>query len=123
MFYDTYLSITYKPLSIVKRESAHTSEVKETLSSSDMLTAFLTNVNQVLPIFSFYIYKVDKKIFKNTRGKSGKYTFIWKYVAPYKRFFLVLLWFIRELKVLPGRTLVERLNLLLDGYFFDIRKT
>jgi hypothetical protein len=43
-----------------------------------------------LPMFSFYIYKVDKKIFKNTRGKSGKYTFIWKYVAPYKRNFLVM---------------------------------
>jgi hypothetical protein len=28
------------------------------------------------PTFSFYIYKVDKKIFKNTRGKSGKFTFI-----------------------------------------------
>ena len=35
----------------------------------------------MLPMFSFYIYKVDKKIFKNTRGKSGKFTFIWKYIT------------------------------------------
>ena len=27
-------------------------------------------------IFSFYIYKVDKQIYKNSRGKSGKYTFV-----------------------------------------------
>ena len=26
-------------------------------------------------LFSFYVYKVDKKIYKNSRGKSGKYTF------------------------------------------------
>ena len=36
----------------------------------------LQNVFKMLPMFSFYIYKVDKKIFKNTRGKSGKFTFI-----------------------------------------------
>ena len=27
-------------------------------------------------LFSFYIYKVDKQIYKNSRGKSGKYTFV-----------------------------------------------
>lgn len=27
-------------------------------------------------LFSFYIYKVDKHIYKNSRGKSGKFTFI-----------------------------------------------
>lgn len=27
-------------------------------------------------LFSFYIYKVDKHLFKNSRGKSGKFTFI-----------------------------------------------
>lgn len=34
------------------------------------------NMYNLVPMFSFYIYKVDKKIFKNTRGKSGKFTFI-----------------------------------------------
>ena len=27
-------------------------------------------------LFSFYIYKVDKNIYKNSRGKSGKYSFV-----------------------------------------------
>ena len=70
---------------------------------------FFHNLQDLKPLFSFYIYKVDKKIFKNTRGKSGKYTFIWKYVSPYKRLFLVMHWLMKELRVKPGRTLNERL--------------
>jgi hypothetical protein len=31
---------------------------------------------QLTPIFSFFIYNVDKNIKKFTRGKSGKYVFI-----------------------------------------------
>lgn len=74
-------------------------------------TAFLfKNIYQMLPLFSFYIYKVDKKIFKNTRGKSGKFTFIWKYVAPYKRLFLVMHWLLKELRIRPGRSLRDRLD-------------
>lgn len=41
------------------------------------------------PIFTLYIYKVNKNIYKNTRGKSGKFTFIWKYVPLYKRLFII----------------------------------
>jgi hypothetical protein len=42
------------------------------------------------PLFYFYIYKVDKQIYKNSRGKSGKYTFLWKYVQPAKRMNLIV---------------------------------
>ncbi len=34
------------------------------------------NFIKVQPMFNFFIYKVNKNIYKNTRGKSGKYTFI-----------------------------------------------
>jgi hypothetical protein len=74
---------------------------------------FFKYVYQNLPIFAFYIYKVDKKIFKNTRGKSGKFTFIWKYITPYKRMFLVMHWLAKELRIKSGRTLRDRLNLLI----------
>lgn len=73
-------------------------------------TFVFKNMYKMLPLFSFYIYKVDKKIFKNTRGKSGKFTFIWKYVAPYKRLFLVMHWLLKELRVRPGRSLSDRLD-------------
>ena len=45
------------------------------INFSTYMLAF-KNVLKLEPLFSFYIYKVDKKIFKNTRGKSGKYTFL-----------------------------------------------
>ena len=66
-----------------------------------------------LPMFSFYIYKVDKQIFKNTRGRSGKYTFIWKYITSYKRNSLVMHWLLKELRITPGRTLEDRLKTLI----------
>ena len=37
---------------------------------------FFNNLKTYLPIFSFYIRKVDKSIRKNSRGKSGKYSII-----------------------------------------------
>jgi hypothetical protein len=81
------------------------------------------NVYQILPMFSFYIYKVDKKIFKNTRGKSGKHTFIWKYVTPYKRMFLVMHWLLKELRVKQGRSLTDRLDLLLKSIIVSPKTT
>jgi hypothetical protein len=33
-------------------------------------------LSKVSPIFSYFIYSVDKNIRKYSRGKSGKYTFI-----------------------------------------------
>lgn len=37
---------------------------------------FHTSIKKFNLLFSFYIYKVDKNIYKNSRGKSGKYTFV-----------------------------------------------
>jgi len=86
-------------------------------------TFLLRNLTEMLPIFSFYIYKVDKQVFKNTRGKSGKYTFIWKYVTPYKRPFLVMFWLMKELKVAPGRAINERLLYMLQTFLFKPQST
>lgn len=82
-----------------------------------------SSLNELSPIFSFYIYKVDKKIFKNTRGKSGKYTFIWKYVAPYKRNFLVMSWVLREMRVSKGRKVRDRLLNVLSSLVNTPQKT
>lgn len=74
-------------------------------------------------LFSFYIYKVDKQIYKNSRGKSGKYTFIWKYVAPYKRYSLIFHWLSKEIKVTNGKNLQERLHQVLKNFIFETKKT
>ena len=89
----------------------------------DVFNGLITNMSEVLPIFNFYIYKVDKKIYKNTRGRSGKYTFIWKYISPYKRFLLVVFWLVRELKVSTGRSFKERIFSTLQNFYLSIDKT
>ena len=74
-------------------------------------------------LFSFYIYKVDKQIYKNSRGKSGKYTFVWKYVAPYKRNFLIMHWLSKEVRISSGKTLQERLDNVLKNFVFNPHTT
>jgi hypothetical protein len=58
----------------------------------DYNTVFFKQLKSLEPLFLFYIYKVDKSIFKNSRGRSGKFTFIWKYITSYKRNLLVFHW-------------------------------
>jgi len=49
---------------------------KDIITTFNYKNLLFRHLKDMFPIFSFYIYKVDKQIFKNTRGRSGKYTFI-----------------------------------------------
>lgn len=60
------------------------------------------------PIFYFYIYKVDKQIYKNSRGKSGKYTFLWKYIQPAKRVNLITRQLSKDIQYNSGKSLEIR---------------
>lgn len=92
-------------------------------SEWNIISVIFRNLPKLEPMFSFYIYRVDKKIFKNTRGKSGKFTFIWKYIAPYKRNFLVFSWLIRELRLKSGKNLILRLYDLISTLSLDYKRT
>lgn len=91
--------------------------------SSD-LSFFIKNflyslLSKISPIFSYFIYSVDKNIRKYSRGRSGKYTFIWKYVAPYKRIKLAMRWIVKDVKFYQSQKFNDRLlktfeNLLLN---------
>ena len=72
-----------------------------------------------LPIFSFYIRKVDKLKRKHSRGKSGKYSIVWKYVPKYKRFITVLRWLVRDIRFQKFRTFGERLLRSLETFVLD----
>ena len=48
----------------------------EKLTSTDINFLFHETFKRFNFLFSFYIYKVDKQIYKNSRGRSGKYTFV-----------------------------------------------
>ena len=81
-------------------------------------TFFLYTLQPFLPIFSFYIRKVDKSIRKNSRGKSGKYSIIWKYVPTYKRLYVVIRWLLRDLKFQKLQSFEARLVQILETFFY-----
>nr|ASY95732.1 ribosomal protein S7 [Stylonychia lemnae] len=71
---------------------------------------FLTNIEKISPVFAYFIYSVDKNVRKYSRGKSGKYIFIWKYIASYKRKYQALRWVAKELKFRFEKKFFERFN-------------
>lgn len=84
-------------------------------SHNDYRSKFIDNLKFLEPMFLFYIYKVDKNIYKNSRGRSGKFTFLWKYVAPYKRRYIVMSWLAKESKMQSGRDFYSRLNTVVNN--------
>lgn len=70
---------------------------------------FLKHISNLKPIFGYFIYNVDKNIRKFSRGKSGKYTFIWKYIAPYKRLYVAFRWILKDIKFNSNKTMTKRL--------------
>lgn len=78
----------------------------------NILAAQLT---KILPIFTFYIYNVDKNIKKYSRGKSGKYIFIWKYVPAYKRSKTNVKMIAKQIKFYQHKTFLLR---LLDNFHY-----
>lgn len=80
---------------------------------------FLNRLDEFIPTFSFYIRRVNKDLRKNSRGKSGKYMITWKYVPTYKRIFLTMRWFIKDLKFQNAATLKIRFKKLLENFFFQ----
>jgi len=78
-------------------------------------TFLLEYINSHKLIFLIYTYRVSKNIYKNTRGKAGKYMFLCKFVPVYKRAMVTLTWLIKELRLTPQRKLSLRLvNLVLS---------
>lgn len=98
--------------------SKHTLVEKNIVFSDSLfLTKFLFyKLNEFLPLFSFYIRKVDKSIRKHSRGKSGKYTIMWKYVPVYKRLYITTRWLLKDLKFQKSKTFTERLFKTLETF-------
>lgn len=80
--------------------------------------SLFNKLNDYTPLFSFYVRKVDKSIRKNSRGKSGKYTIIWKYVPLYKRLYVTMRWFLKDLKFQKFKTFDERLLKTIETFLF-----
>ncbi len=80
------------------------------ISTDFFIKNFLISIlSKVSPIFSYFIYNVDKNIRKFSRGKSGKYTFVWKYVPTHKRLFLTMRWILKDIRFAQNKQFFDRL--------------
>lgn len=80
---------------------------------------FFESIKNYLPVFSFFVRKVDKSVRKNSRGKSGKYIIIWKYVPTYKRLYTTLRWFIKDLKFQKSKNFKSRFLKILETFILN----
>ena len=77
------------------------------------------SLQEYAPTFSFYIRKVDKSVRKNSRGKSKKYTIIWKYVPAYKRLYVTIRWLLKDLRFQKLKHLEPRLTKILEVFLLS----
>lgn len=76
-----------------------------------------------LPMFAFYVQKTDKNILKYSRGRSSKYSLIWKYVPQYNRKRVVSHWLKKEIKLQKAFKYSRRLEKVLELFLFDPNTT
>lgn len=77
----------------------------------------------IAPTFSFSVRRVDKNVRKNSRGKSGKYMLLWKYIPPYRRIYNTLRWLIQDFKFQRARTFSARWIAALDLFLLAPHKS
>ena len=76
-------------------------------------------LTEYVPLFSFYVKRVDKLKRKHSRGKSGKYSIVWKYIPKYKRLLTTLRWMTRDVRFQKSKTFDLRLTRSLEVFLFD----
>lgn len=106
------------PLNIYYDNILHKEGIKLNTKSS-FNSIFFEAIKEYYPVFSFFVRKVDKSVRKNSRGKSGKYVIIWKYVPSYKRLYTTLRWFIKDLKFQKLKTFKLRFLKILETFILN----
>lgn len=77
------------------------------------------SIAEYVPVFSFYVKKIDKLKRRHSRGKSGKYSIAWKYVPRYRRLLTTLRWLAKDIKFQKAKTFELRLLRSLETFLFD----
>lgn len=78
------------------------------------VTSWESLTRAVNPIFSYFIYKTSKTVWKFSRRKADRFFLMWKYVPPHKRGFLILRWLRHDLNLLPQKNIQARIQTLLE---------
>lgn len=87
------------------------------LNSGFFPTAISSIFHQFNPVFSYLITKVGKQQRKNSRNKSHKYFFLWKYTPLYKRFKIFLKIFSKEIKYTKEIKLTNKLKHVFNNLY------
>lgn len=96
---------------------------KQSLTFNPFNYAFRSLFAKNLPMFAFYVQKTDKNILKYSRGRSSKYSLIWKYVPHYNRKRVVSHWLKKEVKLQKAFKYNRRLEKVLELFLFDPSST
>ena len=114
-----YHNLTFKPETSLKlnKQVRLGNDNFKPLNVTQIFNDFLIILEDYLPTFGFFIRKVNKDLRKNSRGRSGKYTIVWKYVPVYKRLYLTMRWFLKDLKFQSHRVINNRFYHLIETLF------
>lgn len=80
-------------------------------------------ITQINPTFCYFIYSVDKNVRKFSRGKSGKYIFVWKYIASYKRNQIAMKWIAKEIRFNSDKQISKRILQTFEQLEKDVTNT
>jgi len=76
---------------------------------------FIVPLVPLVPVFGIFFNSVNKYIKKYSRGKSGKFNVLIKYLPPYKRFKYLLSIIIKDIFFNKSKTLPLKLKLSLQS--------
>ena len=76
------------------------------------------SIESTSPVFTFFIQKVNKKIQKYSRGKSGKYVLSWKYTPPKKRPYVVFHWLKKDISLQKNLIFYKRLLNTFNSFIY-----
>jgi hypothetical protein len=91
--------------------------------SRQLSTFFTSHLEKYKSVFMFKVQKVDKRTRKNSRGKSGKYLVLWKYVPVYRRIYTVLRWLIQDISFQKSYKFQTRFSRAVDLILNDPKKS
>lgn len=87
---------------------------KEAAPDNRLLIRLGTIFQQINPVFNFFSYKTSKTIWKFSRGKAGRYFFMWKFIPPHKRELLILQWLKHEFALASSKQSAEKFKIGLE---------
>ena len=107
------------PELLTSHNKSYTPEHRLTSACDWFNDRLFDEISSHYPAFSLFVQRVNKLKRRHSRGKSGQYEIIWKYVPQYKRLLVVLRWLIRDVQFQRPKTFQQRLEKSLETFLFD----